>query len=303
VFDFQPDQAISKLESDRLDRAHFVESISSTLIRPGGVAATGVVLGLVGRWGEGKTSILQLLRGDLRERFPKAVLLEFSPWLVSKRHDLLHAFFDELDRSLGAHLEEPIHGSRQSQLIEELSSAIADYLDRVAPVIELLEQGTGKALKLSAFTLKSLSKVYRDRRAQDQKLSKLKSRVELLLKALAVPVVVLVDEVDRIDDQDVRELMHLVKAVADFPAISYVIAYDEVRVAEALGFEAPFPRDRVTRGRKYLEKIVQIPVPLPIIFNEELDRLLDEGVQEVLAQHNIPTGRIASQSQRARPFP
>lgn len=148
MFDFQPDQAISKLESDRLDRAHFVESISNTVIKPGGIAATGVVLGLVGRWGEGKTSILQLLRADLRERYPKAVVVEFSPWLVSKRHDLLHAFFDELDRSLGAHLEEPIHGSRQSQLIEELSSAIADYLDRVAPVIEMLEPVSAKAIKL-----------------------------------------------------------------------------------------------------------------------------------------------------------
>lgn len=264
-------------------------------MRPDGGSATGVVVGLTGKWGEGKTSILELLRCDLRERFPKTVVVEFSPWLVSQRHDLLRAFFQELDRSLADHLSQPIHGNRKSQAVEELSSAIADYLERVAPVLELIEQGSGTALKLGVKVLKVFSQIYRNHRAEDEQLAKLKARVEELLAELEVPVIVLVDEVDRIDDRDIRELMHLVKAVADFPSISYILAYDEIRVAEALGFEAPLARDRVVRGRRYLEKIVQVPIPLPIIFNEELERLLDEGVEEVLGQEKIPQGRVSQQ--------
>jgi hypothetical protein len=286
-FEFGSDRAITELDQDRLDRRSFVESLATILVRPDGMSATGITVGLVGRWGEGKSSILQLLRRDLLDRYKDCVVVDFSPWLVSQRHDLLRTFFDDLARGIGDRFETWIHRRRRSQLSEELSSALGDYVERVAPAFELVHPGGSQAAKLTAFAMKKLSKIYRNRRADEEKLTALKCRVETLLSELSVPVIILIDEVDRIDDGDVRELMHLVRAVADFPTISYVLAYDEERVSEALGFEAPFPRDRMVRGRKYLEKIVQVPVQLPIIFDAELDKLLIEDVHRVLASRNI----------------
>ena len=283
TFSFQSDRAITDLEADRLDRGNFVVSLSKVLVKPDGISATGISIGLVGQWGEGKSSILQLLRRDLSARYQDIIIVEFSPWLVSQRHDLLRAFFEELSRTVGTRFSTSIHGSRRSQVTEEVIGALADYGERLAPAFELIHPGGGTAAKIATFGIKKLTEYYRDRRAKDKNLNAIKGRVETLLTELAVPIVILVDEVDRIDDYEIRELMHLVKAVADFPTISYILAYDETRVAEALGFEAPFPRDRVIRGRKYLEKIVQIPIQLPIIFDDELGQLLDDGLREALA--------------------
>jgi hypothetical protein len=115
-FRFKSDRAITDLTADRLDRSRFVESLSRTIISPDGRSATGVTVGLVGRWGEGKSSILRLLHNQLLETHPQMVVVEFSPWLVSQRHDLLRAFFHEFGRSIERKFAEYIHVNRRSQV-------------------------------------------------------------------------------------------------------------------------------------------------------------------------------------------
>lgn len=63
--------------------------------------------------------------------------------------------------------------------------------------------------------------------------------LELLLARAShewnVTFVVLIDELDRIEDGEIRAVAQLVKAVADFPQISYLLTYDRPRVVQALG--------------------------------------------------------------------
>jgi predicted KAP-like P-loop ATPase len=89
------------------------------------------------------------------------------------------------------------------------------------------------------------------------------------LGAIDVPIVVLVDEVDRVEDDEIRSIAQLVRSVADFPGISYVLAYDPKRVIQALGGAEKDDtlRDERGRGRAYLEKIVQLQIPLPVTFD------------------------------------
>lgn len=282
-FKFQSDRAISKVEHDLLDRGAFVQSLIRPLVDGGGKSGTGLTLGLVGRWGEGKSSILHLLKEEISKRYPEAVIVQFSPWLVSQRKDLVRSFFDELGNAVQAKHAHRVHPGRTSQLAQEIGDALADYVDRLSPVFEVFQPGTGAGAKGATALYRSLTSIYRNKNSANQEMNAVKQRVELLLADLPAPVIVFVDEVDRIEDQDIRDLMHLVRAVADFPTMSYVLAYDERRVAEALGFEAPHI-ERLERGRKYLEKIVQIQVPLPITFPTELKTILDRDIDSIVPQ-------------------
>jgi len=70
-------------------------------------------------------------------------------------------------------------------------------------------------------------------------------------------MVVIVDDIDRLEVSQVRDVVRLIKLVADFPNITYLLAYDGDRVARALA------TGDLAEGRAYLEKIVQVSTGSP----------------------------------------
>lgn len=84
----------------------------------------------------------------------------------------------------------------------------------------------------------------------------------------------MIDEIDRVEDDEVRAIAQLVRSVADFPNISYVLAYDTARVVQALGTGETDAALRMDRGRTYLEKIVQLQTPLPLTLEDETARFI-----------------------------
>ncbi|MGK3151703.1 P-loop NTPase fold protein, partial [Staphylococcus shinii] len=60
-------------------------------------------------------------------------------------------------------------------------------------------------------------------------------KLEKKLADAKIAVVVLIDELDRVEDDEVRAVAQLVKAIGDIKGISYLVAYDPERVADALG--------------------------------------------------------------------
>lgn len=114
-----------------------------------------------------------------------------------------------------------------------------------------------------------------------------------VLQELSWPFIVLIDELDRIEDAEIRAVAQLVRAVADFPNISYVLAYDASRVVQALG--TGDSRERSERGRAYLEKIVQFQIKLPAILENELESLLNDELMKLEDELGLPKiGKIAS---------
>src|SRR6516165_5973348 len=80
---------------DRLLRQDFVTRLLDTLIEPEG-RATGIVLGLTGPGGSGKSSILNMVAEHAQARHPATVVVTFNPWLANSRNGLIHAFFAEV---------------------------------------------------------------------------------------------------------------------------------------------------------------------------------------------------------------
>jgi hypothetical protein len=100
-----------------------------------------------------------------------------------------------------------------------------------------------------------------------------------LEKALAesdVAVVVLIDELDRVEDDEVRAVAQLVKAIGEIKGISYLVAYDPERVADALGRGEG--AERRSSGQAYLEKIIHLPIPLRPLEREDIEALLHQAL-------------------------
>lgn len=254
-----PERPIKSIREDQLYRRKFIQRLLRALINPENEIATGVVVGVTGPWGSGKTSILNLLEEEIKSKYKTSLVVRFDPWLVSGRDSIINQFFAELLGSL----------KRDKKLAKQLSKIISllnDYSANLAPLADYVVPGMSKFMKYGSSALATaLSK--------RGSLHHVKKELLECLTKIDVPIVVMIDELDRVEDDEVRAIAQLVRAVADFPNVSYLLAFDPDRVIQALGSGAPSDEQK-SYGRAYLEKIVQFQIPLPVSLESEIGDLL-----------------------------
>lgn len=232
------DNPITRREEDALGRAKFAQSFADQILTLD--ATEGVVVGVLGPWGSGKTSFVNLARTRLEQR--GTAVLEFNPWMFSGADQLVQAFFIELS----AQLKLRPGLARIGELVEDYGESFSGlgWLPLVGPWIE-----RGKAVT------KFLAKLAQRRK---EGVNATRSKVREALANLETPLIVVLDDIDRLTTPEIRDVFKLVRLTANFPNVVYLLAFDRVRVEQALG-EQGIP------GRDYLEKILQIGIDLPSV--------------------------------------
>ena len=232
------DNPIIREDDDELGRAKPAQSFAEHLLAFD--AAEGMVVGVLGPWGSGKTSFINLAQKHLKAS--GIDILEFNPWMFSGADQLVQAFFIELSSQLKLRPD-----------LAEIGKLIEDYgeifsgLGGLPLVGNWIEQG-----KAVTDTIAKLLQ----RRKQGGHTLQLKVRKEL--QKLKKPIIVILDDIDRLTTAEIRDMFKLVRLTANFPNIIYLLAFDRIRVEQALG-EQGMP------GRDYLEKILQIGIDLPTV--------------------------------------
>src|SRR5699024_5660769 len=94
-------------------------------------------------------------------------------------------------------------------------------------------------------------RLYTDIRQEDTSVNGLRQKITDALMELENPIVVVIDDIDRLGSLEIRQIFQLVRLTASFPNVIYLLAFDRNRVEHALS-------DDAVSGRAYLEKIVQI---------------------------------------------
>lgn len=267
-----PERPINTPDQDKLERGEFIARLCHAVIERNKKKATGAIIGITGPWGSGKSSILNLLDHYIKADYPDAIVVRFDPWLISGRNDLISEFIAELI----AELRQAPNGK---QRFKTTITKLVGYGNTLTPLAGLLPYGevvTG-ALKIAKHHLDRNKSLHEQRRELIDALSE-----------ISAPIIVLIDELDRVEDEEIRVVAQLVRAIADFPGISYVLAYDVERVIRALAGS-----EKLERGRAYLEKIVQLQVPLPILMDDEIHRLIEADLDDLCAAGLIPTNRLS----------
>ncbi|HSZ04897.1 MAG TPA: P-loop NTPase fold protein [Solirubrobacteraceae bacterium] len=247
------DNPIKRAEEDLLNRGSLAQVIASTAsAQPG---AQGLVIGLTGSWGSGKTSLLNLAAERI-EGEDSGIMLRFDPWLFSSSEELVLRFLREIYAQL-----------RPQRRTRKLAQTIGDYAQILAPLgAAALPWASPATLSVAALArrLKDRGRTVSTEAQRDA----IKSELNKLERRL----VVLIDDLDRLAPEEIRDVVRLVKLVGDFPNTSYLLAYDERRVAAALG------TGDSQAGREFLQKIVQVSFEVPETTPETRGRLLGEAI-------------------------
>lgn len=264
------DYPITKCCDDRLGRTHLALHVADML--RAAPAAHSIVFGLSGSWGSGKTSVLNMVRELLGKDDDPPVVVRFNPWNYPVGTDLVRPFLN----LLASEIRNARSGEAAKKLAEDAVEAIGDYANALDPIIPP-----------QLGVLGSLARIFSTRRkkALSQKTpEELKRQLADKLLLLHLRIVVMIDDLDRLPNEMVCAVFQLVAAVADFPRVSYLLAYDRSNVVRALH------EVQKCDGDEYLEKIVQVPLELPQPSIGALSAMVEEGIGKILSGVRLDDG-------------
>ena len=268
---FYTDQPIRSKQADLLGRAPFARRLARSIAEFRREESYAVAL--QGRWGCGKTSTLNLALDELKDIAPKMIVVRFHPWSFTDASQLISQFFVALTHAL--QLPDPDKRLAQAgAAIERYAGTLeyAEYIPVIGPYLKLLPKLAGQL----GGGLKERAQERTDDAAYQ------KRRVEDALRDCGRRILIVIDDIDRLPNEQIRLIFQLVNAVAGFPNTTYLLAYDRQIVTRALG--AVHNCD----GAAYLEKIVQVAFDLPPLRE---DRLRDILLARLAEAYPLPEGR------------
>lgn len=225
---------ITELPKENLDekvRLDYAIKVSEWLFNTD-ISESSFAVGITSEWGSGKTSFLL----DLRKAVDgKCYMMDFRPWHCQTPDQIVNEFFELLRKSLKSvysPLQKPI--IRYAQLLSEV-----DLPSYVKPIFNILP----------------------DKR---HSISEYKTKIEEGLKQLDKPVLVTIDDMDRLAAEELFEVLRLIRNTAAFPNLIFVVCYDKAYVVKQISNRG------IDESDLYLEKIFPLELTLPKTEDEAL---------------------------------
>lgn len=235
---------------DELNRGPLVDVLFGLLAQG---REFSINLGVEGAWGSGKTSLLRQLRKKLEQEGFTVVALD--AWNYREPERLVRAYFGELEQALGEKVLLPGIGRR----LLRLGSGLADI-------------GEGWVFRIVKLVLPG---------AHADSVESIRKDLKEYLASSLNPVVVLVDDLDRLEVDELQAVLRSIRLVSDLPNLAHIIAYDRRQLSLSL-----FPGDGAgSQARDYLAKLINVeysignpPEDLASgILQRSLQPLLDEA--------------------------
>lgn len=308
------DQPIASRADDRLSRSEFSKELATAVA--GWRGNSSLTIALYGAWGSGKSSVKNMAVEYLREQSaPRPTIIEFNPWRWNNADELAEAFFREIGKGLGKG-DDAAKAKKLSNLWRKYSASLslavtfvgavpkligviltlagvlslagyvlampqaarglAGLLASVAPlVVGLLVWSGGLSEKLAKyFEAKSA--------ASERSLDERRNDLETELKTRDAPVVVIVDDIDRLAADRIALMFQLIKATADLPKFVYLLLFQRETIEKSLNAVSN------GEGARFLEKIVQIGLDLPHLAKAEVEKILFDGLDAILLEAEAP---------------
>ena len=216
---FHTDQPIEGTEDspDLLGREVYAARIGKALLLPKNSA--GIVVSIEGEWGYGKTSFLNLITRHYLS-LPvgeRPIVVNFSPWMVSGVENLAQEFLVQLASSIGIsdNAKQAQNAARQVLSYSKVFTALK-FIPGAEPWASIVQE----AMECVGGAAESIGKL------KELSIDDKRDKVVKALTGLNKAIVIFIDDIDRLPPKEVFDIVRLVKAVADFPRVSFVLAYD-----------------------------------------------------------------------------
>lgn len=276
---FSPEKPINFASQDLLGRLHFAKALSQSINTY--ESNDSIVIGLYGPWGSGKSSLTNLILEDIKKSDDEKnddeqnIIVNFNPWNFSDQNQLISQFFN----TLSSKLKLPSHAVDAIKAGEKLESyakffvpfSLIPQISAPTTLISSLFGSMGKASK--KWGENNQKNLYETKKELNTHLSKIKSKI-----------IIIIDDIDRLNNTEIRQIFQLIKSLGDFPNTVYLVAFDKNIVVNAL------KKVQEGSGEEYLEKMIQIPFEIPPISQSDIETILFSEINKLI--HDIPKNKF-----------
>lgn len=240
------DSPISKKAGDKLDYQETVKNLTDILYNDN--HNKSFTIGLVGPWGNGKSSVLKMVEKELKKKNrnddSQFITFNFLPYLNHKENDIINEFFTCLSNEL-----KPYSG-KLSNLVTEYSSKLTDLYEN-KNVLGFIEN------HVTDFKSSSANELY--------------SLINEMLSDVNKKIIVFVDDLDRLNKNEILQVFKLIRNTADFRNTFFVVAMDKEYVLKSL------KKSKKIFHSSFIDKFFQLEIYLPEIDKNKLKELfIDE---------------------------
>ncbi|MDR0911017.1 MAG: KAP family NTPase [Methanobrevibacter sp.] len=284
------DKAIEKLGDDVLDRREFVGNFTKSLMKY--ERKDCLIIGLQGEWGSGKSSFINMTLDCLNQKinkqttdpnsesfdlYEKPIILHFNPWYFSDQENLILQFFIELENIL----------MKETNFTKKALNFLKTYALRITLDIVLLSL-KGNSLKdymnqiikkigiEDCLEKNGIYSIENENSINDIKLKLMES-----LSNINKKIIIIIDDMDRLLDEEKKLIFQLVKSIADFPNIIYILSFDKEDIINSL------ENIKVNHPEIFIEKIIQISIDIPKVSKSSLINLTDREITQIYESHEI----------------
>ncbi len=209
-------------------------------------------VGICGPWGSGKTSFIQCLKKQF-EKLDDNIWVEFSPW--NTEGDIQDEFFRIVEQSVYKKNE------NLARLIHTYSSLINDFVE-------------------NSFWQKINSKIRStlNRPSKNDLIESIGSQLIRSNKKL----IIVIDDVDRLVQEEILEILRIIRNTGDFKNTIYLVAYDKDYLTSVI-------RKKISEGKtEYSDKVFQLEIVLPQIEERVIiEKLISQITQKTASLEHV----------------
>lgn len=265
-------------DNDLLNYYPFAEKIQK-VIQKYELNPMPLTIGIYGKWGTGKTTLLNFIERHI-ELFKKQdvnsayIKFHYNPWIYQTKEEMLLDFFDTLSRKVTYSKNDNL--KKAGAFIKKYSSYLKSVkLSASGGIPKVFNAG------VSIEPYEILKRIGEGMEGDEKSLDEMKAEINDALEKSKKKIIIFIDDVDRLDKDEIYTLFKLIKINADFKNLVFIVCMDQEYVAEAIN--SRYGQDS-NAGLEYLEKIINIPLELPLIEKDDLDNFVKVKLKPILEQ-------------------
>jgi hypothetical protein len=260
---------------DRLGRSDFADS-TARLLGNLSVGGNSSVVALIGAWGSGKSSMLNMIRSrldkDTADDHRRWIVVDFNPWFYADLPSLQVGFFRELAAAL------PRDHSWMG--VRDRISSIGQATAPLSSVFAAFGLDPSDAVT-------ALSKLI----GGDQSLASIRRSADEALRKADQPVLMVLDDLDRLSPDELLLVFKLLRLTGRLHNVHYLISYDEDTLLDALSRTGLVGNGSPRRAVEYLEKMVQVRLDLPPLRDQQVEAWLNQAIDQLASRAGLDTER------------